>query len=114
MSDHQELRAKFEADAQVLRERLRKIRGDLRQQNEPLSADFAEQAVELENSEVLAALEIKTQARLEYLETALQKMHDNTYGICVTCGDLIAEKRLDAIPEATRCLPCAQAAENAQ
>ena len=37
---------------------------------------------------------------------ALRQMQAGTYGICSSCGGEIPEARLQARPEATRCIDC--------
>ncbi|SEF83458.1 dksA/traR C4-type zinc finger [Thermomonospora echinospora] len=37
---------------------------------------------------------------------ALQRVAAGTYGRCVTCGKPVAEGRLEARPEAARCVAC--------
>ena len=37
---------------------------------------------------------------------ALARIEDNTYGLCVDCGREIPEGRLDARPDAARCVDC--------
>lgn len=46
----------------------------------------------------LSDKELKT---LRQIERALEKIDENTYGICDVTGDEIPKKRLDAIPYAT-------------
>ena len=75
-----------------------------------LSSDFAEQATERENDDVLEEIGKETQISIAHIKDALQRLEDDSYGICMTCGDDIAEGRLDAIPEATHCVKCADAA----
>ena len=43
---------------------------------------------------------------VEMIEEALQRIHDDEYGICLDCGDLIAEARLAAKPYARYCTKC--------
>jgi DnaK suppressor protein len=38
--------------------------------------------------------------------TALQRIQDGTYGTCVDCRSAIPEGRLEARPEAARCVKC--------
>lgn len=45
---------------------------------------------------------------------ALEKIDDGTYGICVDCGQEIAEKRLKSYPNAARCLVCQEAFEDTE
>ena len=40
------------------------------------------------------------------LQSALRRMEDNTYGICLACDDPIRVKRLQAVPWAELCLGC--------
>ncbi len=40
------------------------------------------------------------------IDAALRRILTRTYGICVGCGEVIDEKRLDAYPTAKRCLDC--------
>jgi len=37
---------------------------------------------------------------------ALARIDDNSYGKCVDCGNEIPEGRLEARPEAARCVSC--------
>ena len=43
---------------------------------------------------------------------ALKAIDDGTYGVCIDCGQPISEKRLKYYPNASRCLPCQEAAES--
>lgn len=43
---------------------------------------------------------------LEQVETALDRIHAGSYGICDSCGKPINIERLDALPWATRCVDC--------
>lgn len=51
-------------------------------------------------------LEQNFEKRLEAIKKALERIKDGTYGICITCGKPIPEKRLEVMPEADRCLDC--------
>src|SRR4051812_17618950 len=42
---------------------------------------------------------------LERVERALVKLDEGTYGTCDRCGGPIPEKRLEAMPESTLCVP---------
>ncbi len=52
------------------------------------------------------ALERNVHDLLEQVELSLDKIESGTYGICDTCGEPIAERRLKALPYATLCLAC--------
>ena len=44
---------------------------------------------------------------LREIEDALHKFDDGTYGLCESCGNQIAEARLEAMPAARLCINCA-------
>jgi DnaK suppressor protein len=82
-----------------------------RHREEPLPQDFAEQAVELENQEVLEALDREVTDELRKLARALQRVDSGEYPYCSACGDEIPVGRLNAIPTTDHCIRCAAAAE---
>ena len=43
---------------------------------------------------------------LKYLNRALDMIQDGTFGICVTCGQLISKERLLEVPHTTSCFEC--------
>ena len=44
--------------------------------------------------------------RINRLTAALERLADGTYGECTVCGRDIERPRLEALPEAVRCLEC--------
>lgn len=44
--------------------------------------------------------------KLKQVESALKRIKENTYGICVKCGKAINPERLMAMPYATFCMTC--------
>ena len=40
------------------------------------------------------------------IDQALERIEDGTYGRCVSCGNLIPDDRLQAVPWAALCVPC--------
>jgi DnaK suppressor protein len=54
-------------------------------------------------------------ALLRQVKAALQRIHDGSFGICMDCESAISPKRLAAVPFASRCIQCQEAADrNAQ
>lgn len=45
-------------------------------------------------------------AELQALDAALARLDAGRYGLCTDCGVAIPQARLDAAPEAPRCLAC--------
>jgi DnaK suppressor protein len=57
-----------------------------------------------------AGLEV-LRAQQERVRAALARVDAGTYGQCVDCGQDLPDERLDARPEAERCVDCQQRAE---
>ncbi len=87
-----------------LEARLGKIEHDL---DETPSPDFEERASERENDEVLEGLGSSDLAEIRMIRAALDRMDEGEYGYCVTCGEPIAEERLEIVPHAAKCARCA-------
>ena len=100
---HKELMEKLDD----LTSRLNDIEKDLHHKESPVSADFAEQATETENDEVLAALENETNATIANIKNALKRMEEGSYGSCAVCGIEIPEERIKALPYTDKCFECA-------
>jgi len=96
----------LKALAQAYQTRIDAITRDLQRSH---SADFAEQAVQRQNDEVLQRLLEEAQAELLTVRHALQRLEDGRYGLCLGCGEPIPLPRLQALPAAELCLACAQA-----
>ena len=58
-----------------------------------------------------AALREQALAQVAEIDAALGRLDDETYGICVRCGQPIGEDRLAARPAAATCLRCARLSE---
>jgi RNA polymerase-binding protein DksA len=66
-------------------------------------ADLASETFEREKD---LALEGNIEDLLSKVNTALEKIDDNTYGICDSCSADINANRLEALPWASLCLNC--------
>ncbi len=107
--DQAGIRAEMETRLAAIRGRLTEINETLR---EPEDDDFQEQAAEKDEDDVLELMSHAAQTEAELIEAALRRMDSNTYGACLSCGKPIAKGRLRAIPEAERCVTCAQRTRN--
>lgn len=54
----------------------------------------------------------REQKLLSKIEEALQRIEDDEYGECDSCGELIGLKRLEARPVTTLCIECKTAQES--
>ncbi|MDH4039502.1 MAG: TraR/DksA C4-type zinc finger protein [Gammaproteobacteria bacterium] len=102
---HEGLRAELERRLEALQARLASIKSDVTREH---SGDSAEQAQERENDEVVDAIGNETAQSIRSIQAALGRIEAGTYGICDNCGAAIAAGRLQAVPEATRCVNCAE------
>jgi RNA polymerase-binding protein DksA len=75
-------------------------------ENSPYSLHMAEQgtdAFEKEKNYLWAQRETKF---LSYLDAALKRIEDGTYGYCIDCGKVIEKGRLEAVPHTQHCVNC--------
>jgi len=103
MTSRDAARAQLEHQLARLLEGVGKIGGDLRQAHD---RDWPEQAIELENDEVLKGLDELTLNEVRRIRAALGRIANGTYGVCSTCGRAVSTVRLAAIPSAVTCLSC--------
>ncbi len=96
-----ELKAEYE-------KRIENTEKHLLHREEPVSQDFAEQAVEMENEEVVERLDEEAKHELALVNSALGRIEKGEYGICEACGNEISEARLHALPHAENCINCAK------
>jgi RNA polymerase-binding protein DksA len=98
------LRAALKQQKSELEQRLVRINENHRR---PLEPDSKERATQLENREVVDALGNEAREELEQIAAALQRLDSGEFGFCSGCGDEISEQRLNAFPQADRCVECA-------
>jgi DnaK suppressor protein len=104
---------------QLMKERLEAKQTELKQQigdlteaypkEDPVDAsegaqDFEDTAVDFLETQQEQSIGVNERALLTEVEAALKRIEDGTYGRCVDCGKFIPEKRLEAIPWASRCV----------
>jgi DnaK suppressor protein len=71
-------------------------------------ADFSDDQVQQDIDFALVQMQSQT---MEKIAAALTRLEEGEYGMCRDCGQEIAEKRLRALPFATRCKGCQESAE---
>lgn len=69
--------------------------------------DLAEQAVDLEDDEVLEGVGHVAQKEVAALQAALKRIKAQTYGTCLSCEEPISPERLKAVLYAPLCKACA-------
>lgn len=102
---YQQLRADLEQRLAQMLDRLASIKRDVTREH---SGDSAEQAQERENDEVVDAIGNETAQSIRDIRAAIERIDEGSYGLCESCGKEIGEARLKVVPEATRCVNCAE------
>ena len=102
-----ELREQLLERRRNLARRVSRIQADRRHEREPLDRDPDEQSLQLENDEVLDALDETEREELRAIDAALARIEQGSYGTCTACQGTIAPERLRALPTATTCRACA-------
>ncbi len=108
MEEYKQIRESLIDMLEDLDDRLGKITDDVKHLEQPVAKDFAEQATETENDEVLDALGNITRDEMEKIKLAISRIDSGTYGICLSCGQAIKKDRLSAIPFSSQCIHCAE------
>jgi len=73
-------------------------------------AEFSEDQVQEDIDFALVQMQSQTMGKIA---AALARLEEGDYGMCRDCEREIAEKRLRALPFATRCTACQESAESA-
>lgn len=92
-----------------LREELMRIRDSLedeerqiREEEGDSQLDSGDLSQDIFTRELDATVEQTAEKRLHYVDRALEKIEEGTYGICDDTGEKIPKGRLEAVPEAIR------------
>jgi DnaK suppressor protein len=76
--------------------------------------DIGDEAANIYNKQVLLSLNENERTRLREVDEALDRIANDTYGICEECGGPISLKRLEVRPVAKYCVPCLTELEKAK
>ena len=60
----------------------------------------------IQQQRMVQANRASLQRRQQQVRAALLRFEENEYGICVTCGEEVGFRRLEAKPEAPFCISC--------
>jgi len=107
MKDYEAVRNQLCGLLDELTGRLKSITDDVRHTHVPVENDFAEQATQNENNEVLDQLGNAAKAEIVQIRQAIERIDHGEYGICQHCGEAINPERLKALPYTSLCIKCA-------
>lgn len=105
--NQQQIRERLLHRRDEILERLQKLDGSVQHRAFPLDPDLSEQAIELENLDVLFRLDEASRRELSQVNNALQRMEQSQYEFCTLCGKPIGEQRQQALPYTDVCRDCA-------
>ena len=77
-----------------------------RERDQEATQDPADMAANAYTKELLISMSANDRKLLELIDEALARIEAGEYGECVNCGELVQEKRLEAVPWARYCLKC--------
>jgi len=106
--DQEWARERLLAKRQDLLHRLQQTHKDLHSRDERVSTDFGEQSVEMESRELVMTLDAEGRDELGKIDRALTRLSAGQYGLCIRCGQVIADARLQALTATETCISCAR------
>jgi RNA polymerase-binding transcription factor len=108
--------------------RLERVRAALLEERARLKLELHEMTIDAPDpmtygSQAAAASQVFAQQRdlalrehdeqlIAAVDAALARLAAGTYGVCITCGQPIAEARLEALPAAAHCIECQKKANS--
>ena len=82
--------------------------------DEDPTVDLADKAANSYTKEFLFHQSNSERQLLQLVEGALDRIREGAFGHCISCGDEINAKRLDAVPWTRYCISCQEKAEQGQ
>ena len=107
--DFKTFRSRLEQERKRLTEELEQLNASSRSIERREGSPFGKREEEANGAadlEKRVALETRIRDALAQVEHALHKFDKDTYGLCDDCGQPIDPARLEALPQATRCVNC--------
>ena len=88
--------------------RIDKIEDHIQNPQDDLNEHWEDQAISYRQNDMRKNLMGEARQSLIYVENALSRIENGTYGECEVCGEQIEEQRLEALPYATLCMEHAE------
>jgi DnaK suppressor protein len=107
-------RKRLEERQQSLRKTVSRTEEDGRIADQETAQDIADRAASSYTKEFLFSQSSNDRQLLHMVETALLRIREGTFGECVSCGNEINLKRLEAVPWTRYCIACQEKLEKGQ
>jgi DnaK suppressor protein len=105
-------RSQLESRRQTLQNSAARTEVEGRSMETGTSSDSADRADENYQKEFLFSLSANDRRLVRMVESALLRMDEGDFGQCISCGNVIESKRLQAVPWAAHCLGCQERLES--
>jgi RNA polymerase-binding transcription factor len=102
---------RLETRQQELRRNVSRTQQDGRTSDEDSAQDVADKAASSYNKEFLFHQSNAERQLLQMVEGALARIQDGSFGQCISCGQEINPKRLEAVPWTRHCIGCQEKLE---
>jgi DnaK suppressor protein len=104
-------RKRLEIRQQELRRMVTRTEQDGRSVDEGSAQDVADKAANSYNKEFLFHQSNNDRQLLQMVDAALSRMREGSFGECISCGEEINAKRLEAVPWTRHCIECQEKLE---
>ena len=105
---------RLEERQQTLRKAVSRTEEDGRIADQDTAQDIADRAASSYTKEFLFSQSNNDRQLLQMVETALLRIREGAFGECVSCGNEINAKRLEAVPWTRYCIECQEKLEKGQ
>jgi DnaK suppressor protein len=105
---------RLEERQQALRKAVSRTEEDGRVADQDTAQDIADRAASSYTKEFLFSQSNNERQLLQMVETALQRIREGSFGECVSCGNEINSRRLEAVPWTRYCIECQEKKEKGQ
>ena len=110
----EQFKKKLETRQQDLRRAVTRTEQDGRAADLDSAQDIADRAASSYNKEFLFHQSNNDRQLLAMVEGALDRIREGVFGQCISCGEEINAKRLDAVPWTRYCIACQEKMERGQ
>lgn len=105
---------RLEERQQALRKMVSRTEEDGRVADQDSAQDIADRAANSYTKEFLFSQSNNERQLLQMVETALGRIREGSFGECISCGNEINAKRLEAVPWTRYCIECQEKKEKGQ
>ncbi len=102
---------RLETRQQELRRTVNRNQADGRSADEDTAQDIADRAASSYNKEFLFSQSNNDRQLLMMVDGALARIREGSFGECISCGNEINPKRLEAVPWTRHCIECQEKLE---